>query len=282
MSNVSATETEQDGTPDTSDGSGPLVLLWTILRMNFLLMARYKVNFAAQIVGMYLFFAVIFFGGQAAVRNVGGGMGALGGTLDAIIVGWFLWTMAQSAYSSLSQEVTQESRWGTLEQLFMSPHGFGRILGVKVFVNMLISMLIGATMLALMLLTTGRTLTLDIVTILPIVVLTLLTVVGIGYIFAGLALIYKQISNVSQLMQFVLVGLIAAPAAELSPLNVLPLVQGSGMLQTAMREGVRLWEFTALELSILVGTAVVYSAVGYFIFMTCLHVARDRGVMGHY
>ncbi|WP_210424149.1 ABC transporter permease [Halorussus ruber] len=276
MSNASVTDAEQD------DGSGLLLLIWTIFRMNFLLMARYKVNFAAQIVGMYLFFAVIFFGGRAAVQNVGGGMGALGGTLDALIVGWFLWTMAQSAYSSLSTEITQESRWGTLEQLFMSPHGFGTVLGVKVFVNMLLSMVIGSLMLALMLLTTGRTLALDFVSVFPIVVLTLLSVVGLGYVFAGLALVYKQISNVSQLMQFVLIGLIAAPVAELPILSVLPLVQGSEMLQATMREGVRLWEFSPLQLGTLVGTAVVYSVVGYLIFMLCLHVARDRGVMGHY
>jgi len=276
VSNASVTDAEQD------DDSGLLLLIWTILRMNFLLMARYKVNFVAQIVGMYLFFAVIFFGGQAAVENVGGGMGALGGTLDAVIVGWFLWTMAQSAYSSLSSEVTQESRWGTLEQLFMSPHGFGTVLGVKVFVNMLLSMVIGSLMLALMLLTTGRTLALDFVSVFPIVVLTLLSVVGLGYVFAGLALVYKQISNVSQLMQFVLVGLIAAPVAELPILSALPLVQGSKMLQATMREGVRLWEFTPFQLGTLVGTAVVYSVVGYLIFLFCLHVARDRGVMGHY
>jgi len=258
------------------------MLLWTILRMNFLLMTRYKVNFVAQIIGMYLFFAVIFFGGRAAVGNIGGGISAFGQTLDALIIGWFLWTMAQSAYSSLSAEITQESRWGTLEQLFMSPHGFGRILGVKVFVNMLLSMLMGTLMLGLMMMTTGRSLALDFVSILPIVVLTLLTVVGVGYVFAGLALVYKQISNVSQLMQFVLVGLIAAPAAKIPALTALPLVQGSKMLQRTMREGVHIWQFAPLDLGILAGTAIVYSVTGYLIFMFCLHVARDRGVMGHY
>lgn len=282
MSNNTITNSEERIGSTADNDAGLLILLWTILRMNFLLMIRYKVNFAAQIVGMYLFFAVVFFGGRAAIEGIGAGIGAIGETLDALIVGWFLWTMAQSAYSSLASEVTQESRWGTLEQLFMSPHGFGTILGVKVSVNMLISMIIGGLMLAFMLLTTGRTLTLDFVTIVPVVVLTLLTVVGIGYVFAGLALIYKQISQVSQLMQFVLIGLIAAPAAELPGLQVLPLVQGSSMLQATMREGVGLLEFAPLELAVLVGTAVLYLGGGYVAFMLCLHIARDRGVMGHY
>lgn len=281
MSQVTADETNRSGATD--DRAGSLVLLWTILRMNFLLMIRYRVNFLAQLIGMYLFFAAIFFGGKAAVENVGDvGIGALGSTLDAVIVGWFLWTMAQSAYTSLAGEVTQESRWGTLEQLYMSPHGFGTVMGTKVLINTSLSLIMGGLMLALMLLTTGRTLTLDIVTILPITILTLMTVVGLGFVFAGLALIYKKISSVFPLMQFVLVGLIAAPTADVFLTRLLPLVQGSSMLQDAMRDGVRLWEFSSLDLSVLVGTALVYLVVGYVVFKVCSQIARERGVMGHY
>lgn len=283
MNSVTTDTASDAGDRSTDRNAGLLILFWTILRKNFLLMIRYRVDFAAQIVGMYLFFVVIFFGGQAAIENVGeGAIGALGTTLDGLIVGWFLWTMAQSAYFSLAGEVTQESRWGTLEQLYMSPHGFGTVMMTKVCVNVILSLLMGAIMLVLILVTTGRTLTIDVVTIVPIAVLALCSVLGIGFVFGGLTLIYKQISSVGQLMQFIIVGLVAAPAAELSSLSVLPLVQGSAMLQAAMRDGVRLWEFSLLELGLLVGTAVVYFFIGYAIFQLCSHVARDRGVMGHY
>ncbi|MDQ2051182.1 ABC transporter permease [Natronolimnohabitans sp. A-GB9] len=259
------------------------LLLWTVLRMNFLLLARYKVNFAAQILGIYLFFAIIFFGGQAAVENVGGsGAGSLGSTLDAFIVGWFLWTMAQTAYFSLSREVTQESRWGTLEQLYMSPHGFGTIMISKVCVNIFLSLILGMLILALMMVSTGRYLAFDVISILPIALLTLMSIVGIGFIFAGLTLIYKKLDSVSQLMQFVIIGLIAAPSAGSNLLALLPLVQGSSMMQVAMRDGVRLWEFSLLEIGILCGTAIFYSVVGYMVFQFCARVARSRGLMGQY
>lgn len=278
MNSSSLSEQEVIEQTANNRNAGYLTLLWAIFRMNLLLTFRYRVNFIAQLIGMYLFFAMIFFGGQAAV----GGANTLGGTLDALIVGWFLLTMAQDAYSSLSAEVTQESRWGTLEQLFMSPYGFGLILSAKIFANLAISLLAGLFMLVLMLLTTGRTLILDVITIAPIVVLTLLSVVGLGYMFAGLALIYKQIDNISQLMQFGIIGLIAAPAADMVILMGLPLVQGSAMLQDTMREGVRLWEFSPFELGVLIAVAVIYWGIGYFIFTFCLHVARRRGVMSHY
>lgn len=274
------THSSDSSTNDTASG---WLLLWTILRMNFLLLARYRVNFAIQIVGMYLFFAVLFFGGQAAVSNVGeSGVGALGSTLDAFIVGWFMWTMSQTAYFSLSREVTQESRWGTLEQLYMSPHGFGTIMLTKVAVNMFLSVIIGAIMLALIILTTGRSLAIDVISIVPVVLLALISIVGVGFIFAGLTLIYKKLDSVSQLMQFVIIGLIAAPGADNSLLNLLPLVQGSGMLQEIMREDVRLWEFSSLELFLLCGTALFYLGIGYVVFRYCTRVARSRGVMGQY
>jgi ABC-2 type transport system permease protein len=38
------------------------------------------------------------------------------------------------------------------------------------------------------------------------------------------------------------------------------------MLQRAMQEGVRLWEFSPVELTILLGTAIGYFALGYLFF----------------
>ncbi|WP_368411870.1 ABC transporter permease [Haladaptatus halobius] len=207
---------------------------------------------------------------------------ALVGTFDGLVVGWFLWTMSLTAYFSLAMNITRESQWGTLEQLYMSPYGFGSVMGAQVVANVLESLLWGASILLLMLVTTGRTLSVDLLTIVVISVLTLLSVVGIGFVFAGLALLYKRIENVSQLMQFVLIGLISAPVVGIPVLRLLPLVQGSVMLQKAMQNGVRLWEFSAIDLSLLVGSAIVYSLLGYLVFRWCTDRARKNGVMGHY
>lgn len=262
--------------------AGRHVLLWAVVKKWFLLLVRYPVNTVAQILTIYLFFAVIFFGGQAAANSVGGGAGAMSSTFDGLIVGWFLWTMSLTAYFSLSQNVTQESQWGTLEQLYMSPYGFGTVMSAKVVTNVMASLLWGAIVLALMLVTTGRTLSVDLLTILPVSVFALASVVGIGFVFAGLALVYKRIENVSQMMQFVLIGLVAAPVANVEVLRYLPLAQGSAMLQAAMQDGVRLWEFAPFELGVLVGSGVVYATAGYLVFRYCASVARRRGVMGHY
>ena len=266
----------------TDDGlAGRHVMLAAVLYKKALLLVRYPVNTGAQVFSIYMFFAVIFFGGKAAAESMGGGM-ALTPTLEGLIVGWFLWTMSIIAYFSLSTNVTQEAQWGTLEQLYMSPYGFGSVVAAMVVANLLESLVWGGTILALMLLTTSQTLAVDLLTIVPISVLALMSVVGIGFVFGGLALLYKRIENVSQLMQFVLIGLIAAPVAGVSPLRFLPLVQGSAMLQAAMRQGTHLWQFPTVDLVILVGTALLYSLAGYGVFLLLGRRARRKGVMGHY
>ena len=262
--------------------AGRRVLLRAMFLKELLLMLRYRVDFAIRLVGMYLFFAVIFFGGHAAATQVDGGPGALSDTFDGIIVGWFLWTMAQTAYTTLHQDVTSESRWGTLEHLYMSPYGFGTVMSLKAVVNVLLAFLWGFVMLVLMMLTAQRWFTVDLVTIVPIATFAVMSVLGLGFAIAGLALVYKKVGSINGLMQFVLVGLIAAPVAGISWFSFLPLVQGSAMLQDAMRGGTALWEFPPAELGLLVGAGVGYFAIGYLIFSYCERVARSRGVMGHY
>ena len=264
-----------------AETAGLPTLVAAVVYKRALLLARYPVNTLAQFAGVYLFFAVVFFGGQAAA-NAAGGAAAFAETFDGLVVGWFLWTMSLTAYFSLAQNVTDESQWGTLEQLYMTPFGFGSVMAASVIAYLLESLAWGAGILALMLVTTGRSLAVDVLTVGPVSVLALLGVVGIGFVFAGLALVYKRIENVTQLMQFAFIGLIAAPVADIAPLRYLPLVQGSAMLQAAMHNSVRLWEFPVTDLAVLVGTGVAYCLAGYWVFRRMAHRARREGVMGHY
>lgn len=253
-----------------------LTLLWAITVKKAILLIRYPVNTASQMASIYLIFAVIFFGGRAVAGQ------ALTDSLSGIIVGFFLFTMAIVSYSGLSWSITREAQWGTLEQLYMSPYGFGRVMILKVCVDVAFSFLWGALILVLMLLTTGKTLSVDVLTILPLIVLTLASAVGIGFVFAGAAVLYKRIENVFQLVQYGFIGLIAAPVHEYSFLRFLPVTQGSALLQRAMREGTALWNLPTAELGVLVGTAVFYAGLGYLIFLKATDRARRLGVMGQY
>ncbi|USZ72979.1 ABC transporter permease [Natronosalvus halobius] len=260
-----------------SSATGYVGLTRAIFEKQLILLRRYWINTTMMLVGFYLFFAVIFFGGQAAAGP------AFDGTLDGLVVGFFLFLAVTAAYFDVAGNVMREAQWGTLEQLFMSPFGIGRVLLAKTLFNVVFSTAIAMALLAIMLLTTDRTLTVDPLTIVPLVLVTILPAIGLGFLFAGLSLLYKRIENVQQLLQFAFIGLIAAPGAlDSSALLVVPFSLGSDLLYRAMVDGVALWSMPGFELVALALNGVAYLLAGFAVFHLLVRRARRLGVMGHY
>ncbi len=251
-------------------------LVRAIARREIILMIRYPVNTFSNLLLTYLFFLLIFFGGQAIAGP------ALTESLDGIIVGFFLWTMSSLSFGYLAYSVSAEAQWGTLEQLYMTPFGIRTIMVVKAVVGTTINFGWGVVMLLLMLVTSDQTLQIDIVTVLSLGVLTLASALGIGFLFAGLALLYKRIEDLLSLVNFLIVGFIAVPVGSYSLLKALPLAQGSYLLRQTMEDGILVWELPAVELLILVATAVAYVGVGYYVFWWSQRRARRKGILGHY
>lgn len=256
--------------------ANPIRLFLEVFRKRLILEMRYPANTIIRLLVLYIFFSIVFWGGKA----VGGS--SMGNTLDGIIVGFFLWALSSTAYMSLANDLTDEAKWGTLEQLFMSAHGITRIVSTKLIVNVMLSFLYATVLLILMMVTTSRYLVIDLVTVVPIAVLAITSVLGIGFALGGLALLYKKIQAIIGLMQFAFIGLISAPSAGLDWAALLPLSKGSEMLQATMRNGTTLTAFPTVDLGILLGTAVGYLLAGYFVFKLSLRRARELGVLGHY
>jgi ABC-2 type transport system permease protein len=260
-----------------SRGSGTLgTLLRAQAKKRLLMMYRYPVNTLSGLAMTFLFFGMIFFGGRAISGQ------ALTDSLGGIIVGYFLWSMSMSAFSGLAWSVTRESQWGTLEQLYMSPFGYGRVMITGIVVGVAESFAWGAVTLAFMLAITGQSLHVPVETVVAFTILAVAPAVGIGFFFGGLALLFKRVENVFNIVQFVLLGLIAAPTVDVFWVRLLPISQGSYLLTRSMEMGMHLWEFPVGELALLVGTAVVYFGLGFAAFQLMARRARRQGLMGHY
>lgn len=252
-------------------------LVAAVVEKRLVLLRRYWFNTLLMLLGMYATFALVFFGGQ----SLGGA--DIERSLDIVVIGFFLFFATSAAYFDVANSVMREAKWGTLEQLYLSPYGIGRVLCVKAVSNVAISSVLAITLLGLMLLTTGRTLSVDPLTIVPLLVVTILPALGIGYVVAGLSLLYKRIENVQQLLQFGFAGLIAAPGTLQGPLlALLPVSLGSNLVVRAMANGTRLWEFPATELVAFAVNSIGYLVIGYVVFSRFVERTRDRGSMGHY
>jgi ABC-2 type transport system permease protein len=133
-----------------------------------------------------------------------------------------------------------------------------------------------------MLVTTREPLTVDLLTVAPLVVLTVASALGVGFVFASLALVYKRIENVFSLLTIALLFLVAAPVDQYPVLAALPLSQGTDLLTTAMSQGTPLWALPPVELAILAGTAVGYLGLGVLVFRFAERRSRRDGLLGQY
>ncbi len=261
---------------DRPQPAGYRHLARAVLYREYLLFVRYPANAVGGLVISVFFFGLLFYGGRAVAGQ------ALTDSIEGIIVGYFLWSLSVGAYSSISNDIGSEVQWGTLERHVMSPFGFAPVVLLKGLAKIVRSFLVSAVLLAVMLLITGRSLELNLVTIAVVATLSVVSVLGLGLAAGGVTVLYKRVGNWLNLLQFGFIVLISAPAFDLGWLRWLPLAQGSALLQRAMIDDVRLWEFPAADLAVLLAVAVGYFALGYAVFQYATRRARRLGVLGDY
>jgi ABC-2 type transport system permease protein len=253
-----------------------LLLFYTILKKDFTIVVRYPINLAGGLASMFIIFLLLVEGG----RQFGGPTFAE--SLDGVVVGYLVFMLATFAYQGLANSVNNEAQWGTLERLHLSPMGFGRVMIASAVSTTLVSFSYLVVMGPLAMFATGEWLVVDLLTIVPLAVFGIASVLGLGFIFGGASVVYKRIGSVFRLLQFGFPVLIAAPVEQIPWVRVFPVVQANVMLGRAMRDGVRLWEFSPDALATLVAVGVGYFLAGYAVFLLFVRRARRLGVMGDY
>ncbi len=278
-STASIADTPRSSTGVAADEPRPATyyhLARAVLYREYLIFVRYPANAIGGIVIALFFFGVLFYGGRLLAGQ------ALTDSLEGIIVGYFLWTLSVGAYSSVSNDIGSEVQWGTLERHITTPFGFAPVALLKGVAKVVRTFLTSAAVLAVMLLLTRTRLSIDPITVITVAGLAITSVIGLGFAAGGITVLYKRIGNWLNLLQFGFVVLISAPVLDAPWTRFLPLAHGSALLQRAMVDGVRLWEFGIFDIGLLVGVAVGYLVGGYIVFHYATRRARRLGVLGDY
>lgn len=237
-------------------------------------MKRYAFDTATGMITVYLMFLIIFYG-----LKYFAGSQFDGSSLDTIIVGYIMWMFAISAYSSTSSLILLESQQGTLEQLFMSPAGFHKLMFVRLVVGFGISILLNACLLFLTMLTSGRWLDIPYLQVLVLITLAVPAVYGLGYIFGGMALLFKRIESALHILQFGLIALVSIAAYPINSLSFLPFSAGAYTVNRVIVHGesFELWWYGFVGLN-----SVFYFLLGISIFRYFEKRAMKLNVLGHY
>ena len=202
-----------------------------------------------------------------------------GGKLDELIIGYIMWSFAMAAYFENANDIAEESTIGTLEQLHLAPVGFHAVIFFRMIAGYFLSVFYNISVLYLTMLTTGRWLDLPIFKFLLIVTLAIPSIYGIGYVFAGLALVYKKIQNSLILVQFILIAFVSLPAWPIRGTSFLPFTSGAHSINRMVVHGE---EFPIWWYFFILGISLFYFFAGMAIFKIFETKARRLNLLGQY
>lgn len=199
------------------------------------------------------------------------------------VIGYTVWTLITIIFDDIALTLTEEAMTGTLEQVFLTPHGITRLFGFRTLASLGINLIILAIILFILMLLTGSWLAFP-----PVLVLPLSAIItgafGLAYALGSLALLFKRVRQVIILSEILLLLIVMTPVENLGGASrtigfLLPFTPGLALLRSLMANE---QPFDAGLFAIALANGLVYLAVGVLLLRRAVAVARHRGLVGGY
>ncbi|MBW4694729.1 MAG: ABC transporter permease [Lyngbya sp. HA4199-MV5] len=225
----------------------------------------------------------VFYGLFLSASYIAGPGLQFGNRLDAIIVGYVLWTLVLFIMANISGTLQREAQTGTLEQLFISPFSASQVFLTRAVADLLLQSGLIAAILVIIMTLTGRWLAFPLSLWLPLLTV-LLGAYGLSFAIGSLALIVKRIQQVLGIFQFALLFLMSVPTEEWTGGmrvigNLLPMSPGAGLLRDVMA---RQQSLNLSQLGIALVNGGVYFAIGLLLFRWAERQTKRRGNLSDY
>src|SRR5690625_4208110 len=247
------------------------------LRKEFIELKRYLPNTIAMLVTFYLIFLGMFAGIQVI-----GDPGSQDLHTQYAIVNYVFWFLAFMVVNNIGYEVINEGMRGTLEQLSMSPLGIWRIVTARLIASTLLNFITVSCLPYAATLTTNRSLTVDFLTIVSILMLTFASMCCRGLMMRSISIIVKQVPAFLQILRFILAGLPFVSLGKVPWLAYFPFVKGVDLVRRAMIDGVSIGQMGMGDISLLGLNAIIYFSLGLAFFLYCERYAIRKGLLSHY
>jgi ABC-2 type transport system permease protein len=250
-------------------------------RKGLIILWDYKFSLLIQLLGIGMIFTgIMFFVGQGEFDQA---------TLASSFLGFIITFYAMETLSNMSYALTAEAQAGTLEQIYMSPAPSSLVILGRSF-----SSLISAT-LQLVIIATILLISFQISLpfrweIIPILFITMLGLLGFGYVIGGMTLIFKQVGPFANILQNMLLFVNGTflpveymPTWLKTFAELLPSTQGIVVMRRVAIDGASLADVWADgSLVFLLAHSVLFLIFGLFIFGYCERIARRQGTLGQY
>ena len=258
-----------------------LTALTSETRKGLLIMWAYRFNVVIELVTMgaiFVFIGYLMGNGELDPER-----------LDGVLVGFLVWLYAAIAIGSMSSNLSEEASTGTLEQMYMSPVPTSIIFVGRVLSTVLVSTFMVLAVGTVLVLLLGIEIPLS-VQALPVLVLTLIGLFGLGYGIGGATLVFKRVPALTNMVTNLLLFLNGSllPVDRLPDgvelvAKLLPTTQGIIVLRKVLLEDRSLGAVWANgSLAYLTLHSTLFLAVGWVVFKYAEGVAKKRGTLGQY
>jgi ABC-2 type transport system permease protein len=254
-----------------------------------LLIAEFKrswiqlIRYPIEAIGGVIITTTVFYGLFLSARYMVGPGFQFGDRLDAIVVGYVLWTLVIFIMSDIATGLQSEAQTGTLEQVFLSPFGAPRVFLARAVASLMLRLALILSILLIIMGLTGSRLHFPPTLLFPLASM-ILGAYGLAFIMGSCALLFKQVQQLLGLFQFVLLFLLATPtetwigAARIASF-LLPMIPSANLLRDLMA---RQADLMLLPIAIALFNGAVYFALGLLVFGWAERRARRLGVLGGY
>lgn len=241
------------------------------------------IRYPAEVIGGIIIITSVFYGLFLSAQYMAGPSMGLGDRLDAVVVGYVLWTLVLYIVNDIAINLQAEAQTGTLEQIFLSPFGAPRVFLARAIASLALRLTLIVGILLILMGITGSRLQFPIALLLPMITL-LLAGYGLAFTMGACALIFKRVQQVLGVFQFALLFLIAAPTEEWAGAGRwlvygLPMLPSTGLLRDLMARGQTLnWGLLVVALV----NGLAYFTLGLSLFRWAEQEAKRRGSLGGY
>lgn len=239
----------------------------------------YLINSLSTMLSLLLIFTAIYLGISMLAKN--------GNTFDPqqLIIDYIQWMFCIYCYQNIAESVVGTSRQGTIQKIYLSSVGYKWYLFYDSLSYLAIAFLeIIAVLIAIKFIFDSASMNILIryLQYSPIMLLSLASILGLGYAFGGLALLLKKVSAFLYLFQYVFAMMLVFFRTESLSMYLMPYVYGAHLIRKMMAAGESLQSLSTASILILVVNSIVYLIVGLAIFSLGEKVVLKRGTLGHY
>jgi ABC-2 type transport system permease protein len=241
------------------------------------------IRYSTEAIGGIIITTSIFYGLFLSAQYIAGPGLQFGDRLDAVVIGYVLWTLVLFILSDIAGGLQNEAQTGTLEQLFLSPFNASTVFLVRAIASLTIQITLNISILLIIMTITGSQLSFPPSLVLPFITV-LLGAYGLAFAMGALALLLKRVQQLLGIFQFALLFLLSVPTETWSGTGkvlalVLPMTAGAGLLRNLMARGMDLdWGQWAIALA----NGIIYFSLGLLLFRQAERETKRRGRLGGY